>query len=404
MFDTTFKLIYTYFMRQRWIIFIIVLASLFTFFTPVVNAQEKIQEVVINADEVIDRDYLTAGEDVKIYGTINGDLYVAGGNVALDGTVNGDLLIAGGNVSIEGTVSQDVRAAGGQIMISGEIGRNLTVMGGNIRLSENGQVNGSIIGAGGNLVLKGPVGGDVYLGTGNLEIDNQIDGNVQTWVGRLAVSPQATITGNLTYWSSQEASIQEGAEITGEITQKEPKVSGIKDEDVEKFAQQFERQAPKIRAGFNFFKFISSLIIGLLLVKLYPNFVKRGIKQLQENPWAGLGIGFAFLFVTPIALILVMITLIGLPLAAVLGFIYGLSIYLAKFLITLWGGNWILKKIGNQPSPSWSMVVGLALFHLLILVPLINFWIKLFTMLFGLGVLVNTCRQTYTLARKEKIY
>jgi cytoskeletal protein CcmA (bactofilin family) len=391
-------------MRRDWLIFTTILISLFTFFTPSVTAQEDIQEAIIKADEVIDRDYLTAGEDVKIYGTINGDLYVAGGNVTLDGTINGDLLIAGGNVSIEGTVSQDVRAAGGQIMISGEIDRNLTVMGGNIRLSENGQIGGSIVGAGGNLVLKGPVGGDVYLGTGNLEIDNQIDGNVQAWVGRLGVSPQSVITGDLTYWSSQEASIQEGAEITGKVTQKEPKVSGLKEEDVEKFTQQFGKQAPKIRAGFTLFKFISSLIIGLLLVKLYPNFVKRGMKQLQENPWASLGIGFAFLFLTPIVLILVMITLIGLPLAAVLGFIYGLSIYLAKFLIVLWGGNWLLKKIGNQPSPSWSMVIGLALFHLLILIPLVSFWVKLFTMLFGLGVLVNTCRQTYTLARKEKIY
>ncbi len=404
MFDTSPELLYTSFMRQRWVIFTAVLVSLFAFLTPTVSAQEEVQEVIINADEIINRDYLTAGEDVKIYGTINGDLYVAGGNVTLDGTVNGDLLIAGGNVSLEGTVSQDVRAAGGQIMISGEIGRNLTVIGGNIRLSENGQVDGSVVGAGGNLVLKGPVGGDVYLGTGNLEIDNQIDGNVQTWVGRLAVSPQAVITGDLTYWSSQEASIQEGAEITGEVTQKEPKVSGVKEEDVQKFAEQFGKQAPKIRAGFSFFRFISSLIVGLLLIKFYPNFAKNGLEQLQEKPWASLGIGFAFLFLTPIVLVTVMITLIGLPLAMVLGFIYGLSLYFAKFLITLWAGKWILNKVGSESSLGWAMLIGLAVFNLLILIPFISFWVKLFTMLFGLGVLVNTCRQTYILARKEKIY
>lgn len=382
----------------------ITIGFLFSAFLSPAFAQEEVNEVIINADETIEGDYLTAGEEVKIYGTINGDLYVAGGNVIVDGEVNGDLLVAGGNVSIEGTINQDVRSAGGQVIISGEIGDSLTVLGGNVRLSETGSVDGSVIGAGGNLALKGPVGGDIYLGAGNLELDNEIGGNVQAWVGRLSISPETTVAGDLIYWSDQEASIQQGAEIGGETTKKQPRVSTPSEEDIKNIAQQIGRAGVKARYGITVFKFISSLIIGLLLIRFYPNFMNLGLEKLEEKPWTNLGVGFAVLFLTPILLILMMITLIGIPLALILGFSYGLMLYFAKFFVVFWAGRALIKQFGNKPVPGWSMVIGLAVYFLISFIPFVNFWVKFFTLVLGLGVLITTYRQTYLLARDKKVY
>ena len=174
------------------------------------------------ASQVVDGDYFAFGETVEISGTINGDLYASGGQVVIDGQVNGDVIVAGGRVSLSGTVSQDVRAAGGQVTIAGNVGRNLTVAGGNVEIASSAVVRGGVVAAGGSVDLAAPIGSAAKIAAGTLTIANRIDGNVEAAVGTLRIASKAEIAGNVTYWSGQEASVSEGARISGKIVRNVP--------------------------------------------------------------------------------------------------------------------------------------------------------------------------------------
>src|SRR4030042_3865228 len=98
--------------------------SLILFSLPIVvlaKDSEKPKNFEVKKDEVIDHDYLAAGESVTISGVVNGDVYAAGANVTIDGKINGDLLAGAGMITLLGEVTDDVRIAGGNILINGTV-------------------------------------------------------------------------------------------------------------------------------------------------------------------------------------------------------------------------------------------------------------------------------------------
>jgi cytoskeletal protein CcmA (bactofilin family) len=393
-------------MKKKFLLLVSFLALFFSPFLSPVSAQDDIpqmQEVIIGAEEVIERDYLAAGDNVKIYGTIEGDLYVAGGQVIVEGEIEGDVLAAGGLVDINGTVGQDIRVAGGQVTISGEVGQNLTALGGNVNLDDDGVINGSVVGAGGNLTLRGSVGEGIYMAAGNLNLEGPVGGSVRTWVGRLTLGPEASVEGDLDYWSDQEVNLQEGANVAGEINKNDLPVSAPEEVDVGNIGRQVGRGLRRARYVFRVISFITSLVVGLLLIRFYPNFVDNVGDQLDEKPWQSVGVGLLTLFLAPMVFFLMMLTFIGLPIALILGLIYGLMIYLSKFFIVIWAGRYLLDQFVEKVKSGWALFAGLLAFNILLLIPFVGFWVRLFTLLFGLGALLITWRKTYLAARKEKL-
>lgn len=369
----------------------------------VMAQQPDLKTVVVEKDQVIDSTHLTAGEEVRVYGTVNGDLYVAGGNVVVDGAVSGDLMVAGGNVEVSGTVSQDLRVAGGQVMVSGQVGQNLTAMGGNVRVTPTSKINGSLVSVGGNVVLKSPVS-SLHIVGGNVELDSQVNGDVKALVGRLSLTPSAVVEGNLTYWSDQEAVIASGAEVKGKTLRKEPHVSGMDKAKLDELDKQVAKLRYPFKFGLMFFRLISSLLVGLLVVKFYPNLVDRGLEQIKQKPWQSLGVGFLAVLVAPMALLLLLLTIAGVSLAVILAIVYGLLIYFAKFMIAYWAGSELFNQMDKKPKPGWKMVVGLLVYYLLTVLPLVGFLVKLSALFTGVGALVVSKREAYLEARKKKIY
>ncbi|MCI0453719.1 MAG: polymer-forming cytoskeletal protein [Candidatus Dadabacteria bacterium] len=384
---------------NRLIIFLGLSVLLFTL--PAFSAKEQEEAnlqtgelVTVPSGEVINKDYFAFGEKVEISGTINGDLYAAGGQILIDGTINGDLLAAGGKISISGKISQDARIIGGQIIIDGEIGRNLTASAGNIELTDSAKVSGTVVAGGGSILLAAPIGKDVMIAARNLTVSDKISGNLKACVGSLRLTSKAEISGDLTYWSDEKASIDENAKILGSVTQKTP-----------------PKPSPEkmfgIFAGFylfvTFISFISTLIIGLLLIYLYPKYNRDTVSTLRKRPLASLGIGFVTLVVAPIALILIFSTIVGIPLALILLASYLITVYLARIYVIFWGGLYIFERLGKTVHEGWAFFVGLIVYFIITLIPIIGGIIAFLVLLSGLGALVLTKKELYQTLRKQNI-
>ena len=361
-------------------------------------AQERARQrasdshATVPASQVVDGDYFTFGDTVEISGTINGDLYASGGQVVIDGRINGDVLVAGGRVSLSGTVSQDVRAAGGQVAITGNVGRNLTVAGGNVEIASSAVVRGGVVAAGGSIDLAAPVGGAAKIAAGTLIIANRIAGDVEAAVGTLRITSRAEIGGNVSYWSGDEAAVSEEARIKGKIVRNVP--------------AERPRIFPAVFFGWLIFvgiNFVCTLILGLLSARFLPRYHQAVITTIREKPWASLGIGFIAAVVVPVVCALLFATVLAVPLALILLFAFFILLYWSRIYAIGRIGESILTRLRPGSSHASAFVLGLFVYYLLAIIPVVGWLVAPLVMLFGLGSELIARKQFYITARSQDL-
>jgi len=387
------------FNSMKKILFLISLVVLSFVYPVKVLAQDsntKIPKIVtLSADEIINHDYFAAGEKVEIYGTVNGDVYVAGGQITIDGTINGDLLAAGGTININGKISQNVRIVGGQISINADIGKNVSLAGGNIQIDSSTKIPGNLVIGAGTINIMAPVGKEVNLAGGDVTIGNEVKGDTQAAVGDLRLTPKAHLFGNLTYWSQNKASIDESAKVDGNISQTiPPQIQKPNEQSIRSVFRGFKLFA-------EIFSFISTLVIGLLIVLLFPKFTVDTANLIDNKTFLSLGIGLAALIITPILAIILMITLIGFIPGLLIFIWYFIAIYFSKIFVIFYIGQLANNQLSEESKPILSFIIGIIIFYLITLIPVIGGIISALSVFFGLGILIISKRNVYFEARNK---
>lgn len=336
---------------------------------------------ILPADKTVNGDYFAAGQTVEIYGTVNGDVYAAGSNLIIDGTVTGDVLAAGGNITISGKVLKNVRMVGGQLNVSGTIGKNLSVAGGNINLEKNSVIDGNAVLAAGNVTLSGAI--------------NQ---GVEAAVGNLRVAPSASVKNDLNYFSKEKASIDPQAVISGKVNHRE--TPNYQPPQINK--QQLIAVLASIFIGFKILSIFTSLIIGLVIINWFPKYTALMNDTLNKRPWFSLIVGLIFLVVTPIILLILGLTIVGLPLALILFILYCLVTYFGRILFMYWLGITVFGLFGKQVINGWAVVVGIIVFALISLITPLGFILSIGG-IFGLGAAVASKKNLYDSLRKKNL-
>jgi len=331
---------------------------------------EKPQNFEVKKGEIINHDFFAAGDTVTISGVVNGDVYVAGASVTVDGTINGDFLAGAGMITILGEVSDDIRIAGGNILINGTVGKNVTLAGGTATITSEAEIKGSILAFVGSLELRAPVGRDANLYAGRAVISNQIGGDLKGEFDELILTSEAGILGDLDYKSPQKAEITEGSIILGETNyelQEKEKAPGLKVEALVK---------PSVPRGTNLWLSLSSFILSLLLgfgfLYVFPKRGEAIVKILSSRPWQSLGAGFLAMILFPVGVILLAITLIGIPLILLIVPLFIFLLWFSKIFAALWTGQWILSRSVSNKSWKWALFLGLVVYYLLRQLPIIS--------------------------------
>lgn len=362
------------------------------------QSENKYQKTIaiLPAGSVINREYFVNGNIVEISGTVNGDVYAAGGQVTIDGKINGDLIAVGGTVNISGTISQNVRVAGGNINISGEIGRNVTAAAGTLSIDRQARIHGGLVAAAGSVNLTGPIGGNADLVSGNINISSPIAGDVRAATGQLRVTSRGSISGNLTYWSDHPPAVDEGAKISGTIIPGRPfelgKASG----------REFRSAMIALAFLVKIISFISTLILGLLLISVFQGFHEKTITTLKRTPWISLGAGFVLFFMVPVTAFILFLSIFGIPLAFLLGSTYFVFLYLARIPIVLWVGIFLSERLGKTFSHLWAFFAGLLIYFVLGFIPIIGNLVTIAVLFFGSGAVILTLKNLYLIRQKTE--
>ena len=82
---------------------------------------------------------------------------------------------------------------------------------------------------------------------------------------------------------------------------------------------------------------------------------------------------------------LLMFTGVGLPLAMIVGALFVLDLYLAKIFASLALGKVLARNFGWKLRPAAVFFVGLVVYYLLRLIPVVGMFVRLAALLAGLG-------------------
>ena len=385
------------------------------------------EDVVIDADEVVEDDLYVGANSVTVEGTIEGDLVAAGATIRVDGTVEGDVNAAGQTIIIDGTVEDDVRVAGQAIVLeeNSRITDDVIAFGYSLESRSGSVVGGDLALGSYQALLAGTVEGDVRGGAAGIELDGEVGGDMDVEVDGggaqdagaqfapgpgvpipdvepgLTLSSSARIDGDLRYRSSTEANIASGADIGGEVA-------------YERVARERAEAEPTGIAAVllsSLRLFATLLVVGALMVWLAPSLVNGAADTLRGRPLLSLGWGvlalaiFAVMFVLVLALTILLAILFGFVtlgglvatiigagvlVEVVLAVAFAVSVvFLAPIVVSFLVGRMLLRSSlpGGLGGRIVALVVGLLIYVALRAIPIVGAIVTLAVVLFGLGAL-----------------
>ncbi|MFC2067387.1 hypothetical protein ACFLUO_10180 [Chloroflexota bacterium] len=345
------------------------------------------ETVTIASGEVINDDLYVAGGDIVINGTVNGDVFAVGRSITINGRVNGGVSFGGQTATINGEITNGLRFGGQYIIVNGRIGRDLVVGGAQLSVSRIGQIDGDLVFGAGTVQVDGAIGDSILGAGGEVTLANNVGGDIILNADRLTITSSADIQGDIKYTSPNEASIQSGARISGDISHLIP-------ERLDK-----DEMAEGIMAGivgvvvWKILSYVMIFIIGIIIILIARRRITLMQRTIQKSPWQTLGWGALILIATPIAAVIVMITVVGLPLGIISLLLWGIALYLSQIPVALFLGRLIIRQ--NRELDSTGIMIGALALGLLVLfalrlIPIIGWIVGLIVIVFGLGTLITS--------------
>jgi len=288
---------------------------------------------------------LISGDNVIITHE-TGDVVVSGGKITILAPINGDIIAAGGEININSPVSGDVIASGGQVVISSNVEGKVLVAGGDVRV--DGEVEKFVLMAGGNVGIgkNAKLHNDVFVAGGQITNNGIIEGNLTAFGG--------SYTGN--------------GKVTGNVYFKK----------AELFPPYF---FDIITAGF--------LILGLLLVSVFPEIFQSSYKKIAEsyrNAIVSLAVGGIGIIIFLLLGIILTFTLIGTATGIFLILSTIFLVIISNLVVSYSVGKVIIQR--RTENRYASMLIGFAILYILTKIPHAGGVVLLVSTFIGSGALL----------------
>lgn len=329
-----------------------------------------------------------AGQRVDVLADVDGDVVAAGGRVSVGDRVRGDVLAAGGVVAVTGEAEDDVRVAGGSVELAAEVAGDAIAAGGSVTVAPEARIVGRAWFAGGEVDVRGHLHRSLHAAGGTVRVGADVQGNVDVSGGTVELLPTARIAGDFTYRSPRPAIIHPEARIAGTVTH-----VGA---DAPRAARWMTAAGWVARAALA----LGLLLAGVALVLLFPGFTTGAVQALRGRPWSSLALGFALWVATPVAVVLLALTGIGIPLGLALIAAYLVAL-LAGLLVALVALGGLVTRGPRGPARGrlvLALVVGLVVLGLLTWLPVAGVVAAALGLVWGLGALVVHAHRLYVRA------
>lgn len=291
-------------------------------------------------DEYATQDLYLAGVNVTVQQDVEGDVWVAGGTVTLNGAITGDLVVAGGTVTVNGAISDDVRVVGGSVTLNGPVGGDLVLIGGSADVADPVVVQGDVLSLAGVLNLYGDVNRSLSGIFGRLTVGGEVRGDARVRVTEsLVLLKTGHLLGNLDYFAPSPLENHNGL-IDGTIAFNEILSSG------EKVRTELKQWMNRGYLAGKLWSFFSLLLIGALLLLIFPHLLPRSAERLRSSWVKSFGLGFLVFVLGGTAVALSLLTLVG----AQLGFMIAALLFVVGEIGRLVSAYWLSTVVIRHDS------------------------------------------------------
>ncbi|NWF65019.1 MAG: hypothetical protein HXY38_12015 [Chloroflexi bacterium] len=283
-------------------------------------------------------------------------------------TLNGSIAVFGGNVQIE----KDA-----------EVNGSIAVFGGNVNIADGVSVDGSVAAFGSNMSISGIINGDIVIVGGNVLLTeaSTVDGDIATFGGQVTQEP--------------------GAEVTGEITNNTPPEIGSP-ETPETTDMPNVPVLPEVKVSFNpFLDVLSAVgwavliaIVGMLLSLFLQPQLDRTASAITRQPVIAGAYGVLIFLALPVGLIIMIVTLILIPVAAIAAIMVPLAWLFGVIAMGQEVGERFAKAINQVWTPILATGFGTFLLvlvtRLLNTIPCVGWLLSTIVALVGIGAVAMT--------------
>jgi hypothetical protein len=336
--------------------------------------------VGVSANETVNSMLFMAGNNVDIAGTVNGDVYCASQTLTISGTINGDVICAGGTAVISGHINGNIRVVGQTVTISNIVSGSATIGAETLIIDKNGSIGRDLLGGSTEVTINGTIGRDIVTSASNLNINGNIVGNIKGSTENLSIGSSGVVGGNIEYTSNNSPAIATGGKIVGKVTRTIP----------EKESNTNNVSPLAFSVAGLVFGLITWLVFAMVLVAMFPRIFDEATQNAMKKPGITTLVGVLGAIITPVLVIVLLVTIVGIPLALLI-----LLAYLAIILlVTPFTGYMLGQIIMPKSRQSFGvMALGTSILVITYFIPIVNILTLLITYVFGTGMILNRSKQ-----------
>ncbi|MBD2199536.1 MULTISPECIES: hypothetical protein [Calothrix] len=253
--------------------------------------------------------------------------------------------------------SNIVRFGGDVIVPPGQVLENVNAIGGDVTLQEGARVTQTAIAIGGNVIL---------------EQDARVDGDAYAVGGEIITSAGATIGG-----------------ASGTVLENGRWGMHGRRRGTSSFVVRY-----LLNTAFHLINVLIGTIIGVVILMWRPNFLLNLAATINQYPLQSGLWGLGGLFAVILLVIILAVSLIGIPFLPLIGLMVGVTVVLGTLGVTLWVGE---RAASRERSPMQQFLIGVLILTLIGVIPVLGGLVLSVVNIFGFGALL------LWLAKKQRL-
>jgi len=239
----------------------------------------------------------------------------------------------------------------------------------------NSDIDGKIVAAGGDIDLRGAAKNAVIAG-GDIAIHSTTVINRDAIIGGGNVSNAGKILGNLTV----RADNFQNTGSAGSVDFK--KTEGL-------------RGLQNLMNIFSILMTVGFLIIGIIFIKLFPTQFFIVEEEVRKSPVKNTLVGFVLIIASVIVIILLSVTIVGFPVALIMGMLFIIALMLSCLFVSFAVGRKIVDLFKVKLNNLLIFVLGFVILSLLFRIPYAGVLIVIVAISLGFGAIIYALRENW---------
>ena len=340
----------------------------------------RTNDYVLAQEQSIDDQLVITADSVSIKGNARDDVFIAANQVSLLGAFGNDVWAGGSEITATGSFGDHLRAAGNTIRFQGIASNGVAFAGNSVDIATGSVVQASANIAASACVVAGEIWGPARIMAESVTLSGDFRSSVRVIAGDIVVMPGTMIAGDLRYTSGKEVVLPDGVELGGKLIRESAT------------AAAGPQAAPSWQdvALMQAFFLIAALMAGIPFVAVFPAYAGRAVRTLRTSPLKSAFFGALMFLIVPTFAVVSIVTLIGLPLGLILACLAFCIAYLAKVVVALAVGAFILRLRGGHGfgTSLLALLAGLTVLYVFAALPAIGGAVSMAVVLLGSGALV----------------